>query len=66
MARLIRFLLKLASELFYGDVLIRFQRGQVRKVEVHQDYLEDNLPEPDVSSPAYQELLADTARGVES
>ena len=66
MARLIRFLLKLASELFYGEVQIHFQRGQIRKVEVHQHHLEDNLPEPDVTSPAYQKLLAETARGVES
>ena len=66
MARLIRFLLKLASELFYGEVQIHFQRGEIRKVEVHQHHLESNLPEPDVTSPAYQQLLAETARGVES
>ena len=64
MSRLIRFLLKLASELFYGDILICFQRGQVRKVEVHQHYLEDNLPEPDVTSPAYQKVVAKHVTGV--
>ena len=66
MARLIRFLLKLASELFYGEVQIHFQRGEIRKVEVHQHHLEDNLPEPDVTTPEYRKLLADTVTGVRS
>jgi len=65
MSRLFQFLLKLASEEFYGDVRIRFQRGKVHgQVEVHQFHLEDTLPQPDVNDPKYQQVAAEAARGV--
>jgi hypothetical protein len=67
MARLIRFLIGLAATEFYGEVRIRFRKGQVfGQVIVESAYLDDTLPEPNTSSPAYQKVLAETVRGVES
>lgn len=65
MSRLFRFLMKLAAEHYYGVVTIRFQDGKIHgQVEAHQAYLESTLPEPDVSDPAYQKVLAEATKGV--
>ena len=45
MARLLRFLERLARTGFYGTVLIRFKSGDVAKITVEQDYLMETLPE---------------------
>jgi hypothetical protein len=67
MARLIRFLIGLAANEFYGEIRIRFRKGEVfGQIIVESAYLDDTLPEPDVSSPAYRKVLAETVRGVES
>ena len=65
MSRLFAFLLKLAADEFYGDIRIRFQKGQIHgQVEVHSYHLEATLPQPDMSDPTYQARLAETLRGV--
>jgi len=65
MARLIQFLMKLAADKFYGEVRIRFQAGRVHgQVEMTQAFLEHTLPEPDAASPAYQDVLTETVKGV--
>lgn len=66
MVRLIRFLLKLSAEEFYGDVRIRFRRGQVNGlVSMDTSFVIETLPEPDLTSPAYQKVLAEVQAGVE-
>ena len=39
MTQLLAFLARLATPLFYGEVRIRFRKGEVIKVTVEQDYL---------------------------
>jgi hypothetical protein len=46
MARLVRFLVGLMTEEFYGEVTIRFKKGQVDgQIAVNRYYLETTLPE---------------------
>ena len=48
MARLIRFLLSLFHQDFYGSVTIPFNgRGKLGQITVTQGYLADTIPEPD-------------------
>ena len=48
MRRLIRFLLSLFHQDFYGTVTIPFQgRGKLGQITVTQGYLMDTIPEPD-------------------
>lgn len=65
MSRLFKFLVLLASQEFYGEVRIRFQKGKVHgQVVVESRHVEDALPEPDASDPAYQQAWAEAVQGV--
>lgn len=65
MARLFQFLLKLASEKFYGEVRLRFRDGKPVKISTETDYLDESLPQPDAKNPEYQKVLRETVSGVE-
>lgn len=62
---LIAYLMKLASEEFYGEITVRFRAGKVHgTVRVLQEHLPESLPAPDVASPEYQAVLRSTVAGV--
>jgi len=64
LSKLFGFLLKLSADEFYGDVTIRFRKGDIGwPIEVQHTFKEDTLPQPDMTNPVYQKLLAETLRG---
>ena len=63
--RLFLFLLKLVTEEFYGEVKIRFQKGRVHgQIDVHNGYVEESLPLPEMADPKVQAQLAETLKGM--
>lgn len=46
MARLFQYLLMLANQRFYGEIVLPFKDGKLGQITVTQGFLEDTLPQP--------------------
>lgn len=66
LARVFRFLCRLVTDKWWGEVTIKFKAGVIGHVEARSSYTLDTLPDVVPGDTAALQLLTETAKGVGS